>query len=125
MRKTLILFTIIAFLCSGINAQTSPATSEWSNGKAKKWFRQKEWLQGVQATPHKSIDKKEFARQYHANEVYWKKAFEFIKQHDLQTLAVGKYTIDGTNVTASVTEDPAKDYDKTQWESHKKYIDVQ
>jgi len=40
-------------------------------------------------------------------------------------MATGKYVIDGTNVYASITEDPSKDYDKTQWESHRKYIDLQ
>lgn len=123
MKKTLLFIVLAAFVCSAINAQSS--AKEWSKSKAKKWFRKKEWLQGVHANPHKSIDIKEFARQYHANESYWKKAFEFIKEHDPKTLAVGKYTIDETNVTASVTEDPSKDFDKTQWESHKKYIDIQ
>jgi YhcH/YjgK/YiaL family protein len=40
-------------------------------------------------------------------------------------MAPGKYPIDGTNVYATITEDPSKDYDNTRWESHRKYIDLQ
>jgi YhcH/YjgK/YiaL family protein len=67
----------------------------------------------------------EFARQYHLNKEYWDKAFAFLKNQDLNKIAKGKYPIDGENVFASVTEDPSKDFDKTNWESHKKYIDLQ
>ncbi|HYK56272.1 MAG TPA: YhcH/YjgK/YiaL family protein, partial [Flavisolibacter sp.] len=56
---------------------------------------------------------------------YWDKAFAFLKEHDLTTLAKGKHDIDGENVYASVTESPSKDFDSTQWESHRKYIDIQ
>ena len=111
-----------------VNAQSlsdSTAHARWSKGKAAKWFKKKEWLNGVALTPHKSINKQEFARQYEINKAYWDKAFAFLKEHDLKTLAKGKYPIDGDNVFASVTEDPSKDFDKTNWESHRKYIDVQ
>jgi len=40
-------------------------------------------------------------------------------------IAKGKYPIDGDNVFATVTEDPSKDFEKTSWESHRKYIDLQ
>lgn len=105
-----------------VSAQTAP---QWSKHKAKKWFNKKEWLNGATLTPHKAIDVSEFARQYHANKDYWDKAFAFLKEKDLNSLPAGKYPIDGTNVFASVTEDPSKDLDKTQWESHRKYIDLQ
>ena len=91
----------------------------------KKWYKEMSWLNGATLTPHKSINKKEFSRQYHANKKYWDAAFTFLKEHDLQTIAKGKYPIDGDNVFASVTEDPSKDFDKTNWESHRKYIDLQ
>jgi YhcH/YjgK/YiaL family protein len=125
MKKVLALFSVLVFtVCVGAQAQVK-ADSIISKSKANKWFKKKEWLNGVALTPHKSINTQEFARQYQANKEYWDKAFAFLKEHDLQTLAKGKYPIDGTNVFASVTEDPSKDFDKTNWESHRKYIDVQ
>jgi biofilm protein TabA len=127
MKKILLLpalFLALTGLFMQVSAQSNqPAT--WTKHKAKKWFNKKEWLNGAAFVPHTAIDKEEFARQYHANKTYWDKAFTFLKEHDLKTLAVGKYPIDGTNVFASVTEDPSKDFDKTQWESHRKYIDLQ
>ena len=125
MKKILALssfLVLISFL--SVNAQ-SVADSTISRSKAAKWFKKKEWLNGVPLKPHKSINKQEFARQYRINKSFWDKAFTWLKEQNLQTIAKGKYPIDGDNVFASVTEDPSKDFDKTGWESHKKYIDLQ
>jgi YhcH/YjgK/YiaL family protein len=93
--------------------------------EAEKWFKEGKWKQGVELKPHESIDHLEFARQYQANKDYWDKAFRFLNEHDLKTIAKGKYPIDGENVFATVTEDPTKDFEKTNWESHRKYVDLQ
>lgn len=116
------LFLSVSFLFITAVAQD---TDEWTKKKAKKWFKKKEWLGGLELKPHKTIDKQEFARQYHANKAYWDKAFAFLKNNDLNNIAKGKYPIDGDNVFASVTTDSTKNFDKTNWESHKKYIDLQ
>jgi len=105
--------------------QASAQTGEWPKLKAKKWFSKKEWLGGLQLKPHKSVDVQEFARQYHLNKTYWDKAFAFLKNQDLNKIEKGKYPIDGDNVFASVTTDSTKNFDKTNWESHRKYIDLQ
>jgi biofilm protein TabA len=93
--------------------------------QSKKWFKKKEWLNGLDAKPHSSIDKVQFAKQYHLNKAAWDKAFAYLKNTDLNALKARRYAIDGTNVYAIVTEAPSKDYDKTAFESHKKYIDLQ
>jgi len=82
-------------------------------------------LTGRQFKPHKSINKTEFTKQYEANKTYWDKAFEFLKNTDLDTIAAGRYAIDGDNVYAMVTENKTKDFDSTKWESHRNYIDLQ
>jgi biofilm protein TabA len=115
------IFSSLLMHLGAQSIQDKPLTKH----EEKKWFRQKAWLSTVQLAPHKTINQQEFARQYHLNKIYWDKAFLFLKEHDLQTIAKGKYPIDGDNVYASVTEDPSKDFDKTNWESHRKYIDVQ
>jgi biofilm protein TabA len=117
---TFLLFALSSLLINLSAQSTTPTAKE-----AKKWFKKKAWLNGASLTPHKSINKQEFARQYQLNKAYWDKAFTFLKEQNLQTIAKGKYPIDGDNVYASVTEDPSKDFDKTNWESHRKYIDLQ
>ncbi|MDQ6905082.1 MAG: YhcH/YjgK/YiaL family protein, partial [Bacteroidota bacterium] len=74
---------------------------------------------------HKSINVEEFAKQYRRNKATWDKAFAFLKDNDLQNLAVGKYPIDGDNAFATITQDSTKVFDKTNWESHRKYLDLQ
>jgi biofilm protein TabA len=125
MKKGIVLsILLVAFSFVIVNAQ-SAADTVITKKQAEKWFKKKEWLNDVPLKPHKSINKQEFARQYRINKAYWDKAFTFLKEENLQTLSKGKHAIDGDNVFASVTEDPSKDFDKTNWESHRKYIDVQ
>jgi YhcH/YjgK/YiaL family protein len=75
--------------------------------------------------PHSSIDKVQFAKQYHLNQAAWDKAFAYLKNTDLKTLNNGRHVIDGNTIYAIVTEASSKDYDKTAFESHRKYIDLQ
>src|SRR5438045_88229 len=123
MKKTFlsIIFLFAAALFINVFAQNN----EWTKHKAKKWFKKKEWLGGLQLKPSKTVDKVEFARQYHLNKKYWDEAFAYLKNTDLNKLPKGKYPIDGDNVFASVTTDSTKDFNKTNWESHRKYIDIQ
>ena len=124
MKKFFLLATVLlSFAINNLTAQTN--TSEWSANKTKKWYKKKEWLNGLKINPHSSIDQAQFAKQYHLNQSAWDKAFSYLKNTDLTTLANGRHVIDGDNVYAIVTEAPTKDYDKTAFESHRKYIDLQ
>lgn len=124
MKRTLLITSLLVFFCVGqLSAQSK--NNNWSAHKAKKWVKKKEWLNGLSITPHSSIDKVQFAKQYHLNEAAWDKAFAYLKNTDLKSLSNGRHVIDGDNVYAIVTEAPTKDYDKTAFESHRKYIDLQ
>jgi biofilm protein TabA len=124
MKKSFFLLIILSAFSAQVIGQ-EVLTAKWSKRNAKKWYKKREWLAGVPLTPNKPLDFREFARQYRLNQATWEKAFAFLKSQDLHKIAKGKYPIDGDNVFASVTEDPSKDFDKTNWESHRKYIDVQ
>src|SRR5215831_7746014 len=119
-----LLFVAVAGSTMQAFAQSDPS-STLTKSNTEKWFNAKKWLNGAKLKPHSSINKDEFAKQYQANKVYWDEAFTFLKEHDLDTISPGKYPIDGTNVFATVTADSSKDFDKTKWESHRKYIDLQ
>jgi biofilm protein TabA len=127
MKKVIIsVFVLISATIISINVQAQSATKEkWTSKKADHWLKQKDWSNGWTVEPDKCINTQEFAWQYHQNKKYWDEAFAFLKSHDLSTLAKGKYPIDSNFVYATVTEDPSKDMDKTSWESHRKYVDLQ
>lgn len=74
--------------------------------------------------PHASIDKVEFAKQYHAHKLWWDEAFSFLQETNLVNIKPGKYLINGDNVYATVTEGPSKLDDTTKWESHVNYHDI-
>lgn len=123
MKKIYLVASLLSLSTINLFAQSN--TSEWTVNKAGSWFQKKEYLHGLAATPHSSIDQVQFAQQYELNKALWDKAFAYLKETNLQTLANGRHVIDGDNVYAIVTEAPSKDYDKTAFESHKKYIDLQ
>ena len=103
-------------------AQTTPAAL--TKKQVDEWYKKKEWLAGLPLQPHESINKTVFARQYQLNKNYWDKAFAFLKEHDLLTMAAGRYAIDSNNVFAIITENPTKNLDSAKWESHRNYIDL-
>jgi YhcH/YjgK/YiaL family protein len=124
MKKILLVVSLL--LSFGIIHLSAQSTNkDWSSKKANKWFEKKEWLNGASFTPHSAIDKVEFAKQYHLNQPYWDKAFEWLKTTDLKGLSNGRHVIDGDNVYALVTEAPTKDFEKTAFESHHNYVDLQ
>ena len=120
-----IIFCLILFFFSASVSVFAQEKNSWTEKKAKTWFKKKQYLGGLHAAPHPGINKVKFAAQYHINRSYWDNAFAFLKNTDLQTLPVGRHVIDGDNVFAIVQEAPTKDYDKTAFESHLNYIDLQ
>jgi len=118
MKKIIFFFIVVIFSLTGFHATAQ------TNEQVNEWYQKKEWLGGVQLTPHETINKTIFAKQYQLNKRYWDEAFAFLKNHNLETLAAGRYEIDGDNVYAMITENPTKNLDSTKWESHHNYIDL-
>ena len=119
------IFCVILFFFSATVSVLAQEKNSWTEKKAKTWFKKKQYLGGLAATPDSEIKSVRFAAQYHLNKAYWDKAFAYLKETDLQTLTVGRHVIDGDNVYAIVQEAATKDYDKTAFESHLNYIDLQ
>ena len=115
------IITSILLMSSGSRAQTGTALTPQ---KAVKWYEQHAWLKGIDVVPHKSIDKLEFSKQYHAHKIWWDKAFVFLNRKDLASLKVGEYPIVGKDVFAKVTSGTTRDKDKSEWESHRHYTDI-
>lgn len=107
------------------DAQSQTPENIWTDEKAAKWFDQGEWAKDLKFKPHSSINKIEFARQYHKHRAWWDAAFTYLRETDLTSAAPGKYDIDGENVFAMIAENPKKDFADTKWESHRQYQDIQ
>ncbi|HEX5154392.1 MAG TPA: YhcH/YjgK/YiaL family protein [Parafilimonas sp.] len=123
--KKIILCFAITFLLANLYTTAQTTSPAMTKQQVKEWYQKKEWLSGLPWQPHESVNKEVFAKQYLVNKTYWDKAFAFLKNNDLQTMAVGRYAIDGDNVYAMITENPTKNLDSTKWESHRNYIDLQ
>jgi len=120
--------TVIALMLLVTVAGTSHVFGQdtlWTQAKAEKWLKSKEWKNGLKPKPHSSINAVTFAEQYHKNKAEWDKAFTFMRDSDLLKRKPGKYTINGTDVYATITEGPEKTFEQSAWESHRKYIDLQ
>ncbi len=117
------LSLLLIFICMEVNAQAGHST--WTAQQSASWFRQGNWNKGMKIKPHPSINQKEFAVQYHADPSLWKEVFAFLNRNDLADLAPGKYPLAGDSAYAIISGFAPKSFDQTQWESHRKYIDVQ
>ena len=89
------------------------------------WYKDQDWYKGLNITPHESINKSEFLQQYQKNPKWWNEAFEFLKTHDLNTLATGKYVIDSNNVIATVSFIAPAIKETVAWEAHRNFNDLQ
>ncbi|WP_295798705.1 YhcH/YjgK/YiaL family protein [Mucilaginibacter sp.] len=115
---------LLLFIFSGVAISTL-AQDTWTKSTAAEWVAKNEWKNGLKLNLDTSTNKKVFAEQYHRNQAVWNKAFAFLRDSDLTKLKPGKYPIDGTNVYATITEAPSKEFEASAWESHRKYIDLQ
>jgi len=113
---------IAVILLLGLNSRSQ---TTWTKAKAIQWLKAGDWKNGLQIKPHASINPQEFAEQYHKNKEIWDKAFAFLNRKDLDTLSLGNYPLDGKKAYAIISRYDSKDFDKTKWESHRKYIDLQ
>jgi biofilm protein TabA len=121
MKTLTALFSLIIVTCT---TNAFGQDTVWTQAKAEKWLKSNQWKNGLKLKPHASIDKVAFAEQYHKNKAEWDKAFAFMRDSDLTHLKPGKYTIDGADVYATITEGPEKTFEQSAWESHRKYIDL-
>jgi YhcH/YjgK/YiaL family protein len=117
----MVLISFLGFM--GSKTDSDPAT--WSNKKIDEWFEKKEWSAGWTVTPDASINKKELAISYFKNKARWQKAFNFLKNTDLTKLDLKRYDIDGDKLFATVSEYISKNEETTNFEAHRKYIDIQ
>lgn len=115
---------IIIFLigCKN-NKRNSP--EEWSTEQISKWIDQEDWLGQTEFKPDSSLNKKEFAIQYHNNKKRWDKAFQFLKEVDLAAIDVGIHDLDKKDLFVIVTEYNSKDSEGIPFEAHRDYIDIQ
>jgi len=71
------------------------------------------------------IDRIENAHWYYAVHPKFEQAFQYVRQIDVNSIAAGRYEIDGDAMYALVQEYDTKVKDQGKWEAHRRYIDLQ
>jgi len=71
------------------------------------------------------IDHIKNASQYYGVQERVAAGLRWLQSQDLAKLAPGRYELDGSNLFVAVSEYETKTKDKTKWEAHKKYYDIQ
>jgi biofilm protein TabA len=125
MKKIYASIMVMISLLGLTGSKGTPDPSTWSNRKIDKWFTTKEWTGGWKIAPDASVNKREFAIAYFKNKERWDKAFKFFLNNDLSKLETKRYDIDGDNLFATVSEYLTKNEETTNFEAHRKYIDIQ
>jgi biofilm protein TabA len=116
----LITFISVVFISLNSHAQTR---KEFTKKQALKWY--KEWSKDHPAiNTDQILDIRQLATQYNAHKAWWDTAFEYLEKTDLAALPLGRFQINGDNVTTVVSEGPSKEYSNTKWESHQGLADI-
>lgn len=115
---------LILMQTNHLSAQTSPNRS-WTEKEALEWLNSREWANGLNQKVFAGLNAIEFAKQYNRNKVGWDRAFGYLRETNLDSIAPGKYAIDGDYVYAIVSDGKPKLIEETKWEAHRKYIDIQ
>ena len=116
---------IISILLVSVVSLTLSCTNSKNNMKDKQWFSGEEWLSGLELEPSESINQLEFEKLYKANPHLWKKAFQWMKDTDLEAIDPGTYVIEEGDLKAIVSDAPAPMLEQVKWEAHKKFSDIQ
>lgn len=102
----------------------SKKTATLSDVEVKEWAAASKWYTGLSIKPDLSINQAMFASQNMKNGKSWEAAYKFLRENDLEKLAIGRYDLlDGTYAT--VSEYKTKEPDSAKYEAHRKYIDIQ
>ena len=107
----------------GCNGSDDPST--WSEKKIDEWFEKGDWLNGWQVQPDATTIRKEMVISYFKHKERWDKAFQWLKNTDLQNLGKARIDIDGDNVYALPSEYISKNEEDTRFEAHEVYADIQ
>jgi YhcH/YjgK/YiaL family protein len=122
---SLTLLLIVPIVVSSCSPKKQSGSNTSDKDTVSAWFHSGRWLNGLELTPHSSIDQQEIAKQYHANKKWWDEAFGYLKTQDLENLKPGQYKIDGDHVYTIVVEGKPKGLRQIKWESHRHYNDLQ
>ncbi len=125
MKKLITVIMVLISLGGFAQSRDDKDPSTWNSKNLEKWFNEKEWSYGWKIAPDPSVNKREFAVSFFKNKDRWEKAFNFLKNNDLSKLELKRYDIDGDNLYATVSEYMSKNADSTNFEAHRKYIDIQ
>ena len=122
---TLIIVISAVLLIHSCKTKRLSDPAMWNDEQIEKWFEDKEYLNGWSVVPNQSVNKREFAIAYFKNKDRWDKAFDYFKTTDLQSLEVGRHEVDSDNVFVLIAEYITKEEHEIQFETHKKYVDIQ
>ncbi|MEO7961282.1 MAG: hypothetical protein ABIR19_07040, partial [Ginsengibacter sp.] len=81
----IILFILVSLVFESCSSSKSSGSSSEKNSE-NGWYNGREWLHGLQLSPHSSINQSEFSAQYQKNNKWWDEAFQFLKTSDLENL---------------------------------------
>lgn len=92
---------------------------------AMKWVESRQWDNGWNANPDKTVNNVEFATQYAKNKELWDMLFKYIATTDLSALEPGKVVLVPGRLWINVMAYTPKPAEETAAEVHRKFIDLQ
>lgn len=121
-RSVIVAGLALATACASNGRGEDPAT--WTEAQAAEWFDSHDWESATAMRPDPSINKKEFAVQYHVHQARWDSAFAFMRRGNFSALPPGNIPLVGDDAFVKVSEYTTKNSEDAFYEEHRNYADI-
>ncbi|MBP5717339.1 MAG: YhcH/YjgK/YiaL family protein [Bacteroidales bacterium] len=118
MKKFCLLLLCGAFAVTGF-AQQKPSA------EAQQWYKQALWRQGWKVKPYQEMDVETFYQQYQKNPAMYDSIFQWLITIDPLKMEPAKEVMKWEHAVAHCQDLELRTPENTQWEQHRKNIDLQ
>ncbi len=104
-------------------------TMSWAqqqpSAEAQGWYKKGAWRQGWKVKPYAQMDVETFYRQYQLHPAMYDSIFAWLKSVDAVGSAPAKAVMKWSHAVANIQDLPLRTPENTQWEQHRRHIDLQ
>ena len=93
--------------------------------EASQWYKKGKWRQGWKVKPYEQMDVETFYQQYQQHPAMYDSIFQWLKSIDPVTMEPAKNVMTWSHAVAHCQDLDLRTPENTQWEQHRKHIDLQ
>ena len=93
--------------------------------EAQQWYKKGAWRQGWKVKPYEQMDVETFYKQYQQHPAMYDSIFQWLRSVDALAMKSGSGVMTWSHARANVQDLALRTPENTQWEQHRRHIDLQ